>query len=217
MKQKYRCPTCHNRILHDNGCGLRGRKIRGQPYAENWCYQCGDWYGGMLERPHQPNCPHYAPKGFRPILTPSPSGEIVVENIQRRRVKARMIHEPGYGSHEAGRIECAVDDPEATLVSSKIVGYELHAPTIDIDLPCQLIPSATPDHYHLLIEKVMTWDQYQKFLDVMVEVGLVEKGYVKASKRDGYSAIRIPGVLKYEVEHVRSSVARMIEELEKSI
>jgi hypothetical protein len=72
-------------------------------------------------------------------------------------------------------------------------GDWVHAPVIDIDHPCTVVPSAKPGHYHLFIDKEMTRVQYFKLLDVMVEVGIVEDGYVAAAKKNGFTGVRIPG------------------------
>ena len=69
----------------------------------------------------------------------------------------------------------------ANLVSSRCsLGGSLggtHAPAIDIDFPVYAVPSRTPGHTHLYIDKVMTWEQYEKLLDAMVECGIVEEGF----------------------------------------
>jgi hypothetical protein len=42
----------------------------------------------------------------------------------------------------------------------------------------------------------MPWGQYVKLLDVMAECGILEPGYVGASKARGFSAVRLPWVSK---------------------
>lgn len=79
------------------------------------------------------------------------------------------------------------------LVGSKIRNMEfLHAPAIDIDFPVRVVESRTPGHSHLYIDYPLSWEDYQKLLDVMVEVGIVQKGYVGASKERGQTMLRSP-------------------------
>lgn len=79
---------------------------------------------------------------------------------------------------------------EANLVSSECMDGT-HAPALDIDLPCRLVESGTPGHFHLYIDKVMTWAEYQKLLSVLVEVGIVEEKYRDMCIKDGRSYLRI--------------------------
>ena len=73
---------------------------------------------------------------------------------------------------------------------------EIHMPTLDIDFPCELIPSSTPGHFHLLIDKAMYWTQYVQLLEALAAAGVIEYGYAKASIAHGGSYIRKPGVHK---------------------
>lgn len=86
--------------------------------------------------------------------------------------------------------ETIVAESDANAVSSMLDNGQ-HAPAIDIDLPCELRDSKTPGHHHLLIDKQMTWEQYVKLLTVMVEVGIVEKGYLSASMARRQTFLRI--------------------------
>lgn len=77
------------------------------------------------------------------------------------------------------------------------VGYNVkHKLLVDIDYPVLAIDSSTPGHSHLYIDKELTWDQVQRVLDVLAEVGLVEEGYVAASKRRGVTHLRVPWLKK---------------------
>lgn len=93
---------------------------------------------------------------------------------------------------------CPIED--ANLVSSRIAGMSLHsnlhAPTLDLDMQCALVSSSTPGHFHLYIDKVMTWENYQKLLIVMREVGILERGFVNCSIEQGQSTLRLPWVTK---------------------
>jgi hypothetical protein len=72
----------------------------------------------------------------------------------------------------------------------------LHAPVIDLDVPCELVASTQPGHWHLYINKPMLWDDYCALLKSLVEAGIVEDGYYKASLKRGFSAIRPVSRLK---------------------
>lgn len=71
-----------------------------------------------------------------------------------------------------------------------------HMIMLDIDAPAALIPSSTPGHYHLYIERYMGWDAYVRILDAMANGNVLERGYVEASKKRGFTALRLPWVRK---------------------
>lgn len=84
---------------------------------------------------------------------------------------------------------------DANLVSSELANGQ-HAPALDIDLPCQLIESTTPGHFHLYIDKPMDWKQYEKLLKALGEAGILEPGYVSASIKRKGSFLRTPWTKK---------------------
>lgn len=100
------------------------------------------------------------------------------------------------GEWESGDTErVMVPRDEANLVSSRLVN-DKHAPAIDIDLPCELIESSTPGHFHLFIEKEMSWEQYEAILIALTNAGVVEAGYLSASQARQQTFLRRPGVTK---------------------
>lgn len=99
------------------------------------------------------------------------------------------------------RTEIRADISNAQVVSSELADYlgrknGLHAPVLDIDMPAFLVPSSTPGHSHLYIDRAMTWRQYKRLLKTMASVGVLEKGYVKASLARGHSDVRVPWLKK---------------------
>jgi hypothetical protein len=110
------------------------------------------------------------------------------------RVFRRIEFVPGYYGQERRSTTCAAAD--ATVITSQVVDSQMHAPVLDIDMPCVLIPSSTPGHYHLLIERVMTWRQYKRLLRAMQRAGILETGFVRASLARGYTSVRVPWVKK---------------------
>lgn len=96
-----------------------------------------------------------------------------------RRVQVSTIEEANLISSE---ISTARDESGVALV---------HAPTLDIDHACELRPSETPGHYHLLIDVPMPWPSYVKLLNVLAEVGIIEPGYASASIERGATFVAI--------------------------
>lgn len=84
---------------------------------------------------------------------------------------------------------------DSDVVSSEI-GDGMHAPAIDIDVPIRAVPSTSEDHWHLYIQKPMTWRAYKRLLRALVEAGIVEEGYYKASVARGGTHLRLPWVRK---------------------
>lgn len=74
--------------------------------------------------------------------------------------------------------------------------YNMHRPILDIDFGAALIPSTTEGHFHLYLDKPMTWKNYVRMLNVLAEVGVIEPGYARASIERGYSSTRLPWVKK---------------------
>ncbi len=92
----------------------------------------------------------------------------------------------------------AVTEDRANLVSSHVSstnGLEMHAPALDIDLPCTLLESS-PGKHHLYIEKSMSWEHYRMLLCVLAEVGIIERGYANACIAKGATFLRKPGTYK---------------------
>jgi hypothetical protein len=77
-----------------------------------------------------------------------------------------------------------------------IAGIDLHRPVIDIDLPVTVVPSSTPGHFHLYIDKPMDWYTYLNLLDAMAAAGIVEPGYVSSARKRGHTAVRLPWITK---------------------
>lgn len=81
----------------------------------------------------------------------------------------------------------------ANAVSSEIQGKPgYHKLAIDLDVPAVLIPSSTPGHSHLYIDKEMSWRQYNRVLRALNEAGILEPGYVKVSRDRKATFLRVP-------------------------
>jgi hypothetical protein len=85
----------------------------------------------------------------------------------------------------------------ANIVTSKVKGtINQHKPVLDIDFPATLIPSSTPGHFHLFLDREMSWFVYEKLLYALADAGILEEGYVGASIQRGYTAVRLPWIKK---------------------
>ena len=88
----------------------------------------------------------------------------------------------------------------ATIETAEVISSEinngLHAPVLDLDMDAFLVPSSTPGHSHLYIDKAMTWRKYKRLLRALARAGVIEKGYAKASIRRKHTAVRCPWIKK---------------------
>lgn len=115
-----------------------------------------------------------------------------------RRLKQE--HDPAICHPDAGGYCPCPNDPtpvseaEADVVCSDVQGTNglIHCPVIDLDLPCQLVPSATPGHFHLYIDRPVPKEQYLAILEAMADAGIVQEGFLRASGTRGYGAVRHP-------------------------
>jgi hypothetical protein len=93
---------------------------------------------------------------------------------------------------------------DVPLVDANSVGSECfqsgdninHKPVLDIDVPIMAVPSSTPGHSHLYINKPMTWEDYAMLLKVLAAVGILEPGYVDACMIRKCSWVRTPWTKK---------------------
>lgn len=86
---------------------------------------------------------------------------------------------------------------QGNLYESTLVDYpKLHAVTLDIDLPCHLVESSTPGHWHLYIDHAMTWDTYSHLLKALAAAGVINEGYCELSLKRGATHLRKPDVQK---------------------
>lgn len=110
-----------------------------------------------------------------------------------------------FGNDYDGKGSTLTDSLDEANVCTSLVAEDLtwlygdqprHRPVLDIDIPATLVPSSTPGHSHLYLDVELSWPAYQKLLDALAEVEIIEPGYAKASKARGFSAVRLPWVRK---------------------
>lgn len=97
-----------------------------------------------------------------------------------------------FGTHPIA----TADITESNVVSSRLRANDHHKVVIDLDMDAVLLPSSTPGHHHLIVDKTMPWADYQKLLEALKDAGLIQEGYYKASINRGASVIRTPWTKK---------------------
>lgn len=88
---------------------------------------------------------------------------------------------------------------EANLVSSARTDG-LHAPTLDIDSSAHLVPSSTPGHFHLYLDRPVTWRDYRRVLRALHRAGYIDDGVYWRSLDRGATFLRLPWVKKTDQE-----------------
>lgn len=132
-----------------------------------------------------------------PAIPIRPETEPRTELIQGRSLYHvyRMHWEKGDAYSDPDRTE--VSDPAlATLIGSEMADrvkwYEWHKPVLDIDYSADLVPSKTPGHYHLYLNKPVEWRDYKRLIKALAKARLIEKGYAKAALRRRQTFVRMP-------------------------
>ena len=62
----------------------------------------------------------------------------------------------------------------------------------DLSASVVLLPSKSPHHHHLYIERIMLWEDYLKFIHLLTELGITEIGFRAMTERRGMSHLRKP-------------------------
>lgn len=129
--------------------------------------------------------------------------------IPRTRHRISKIDEQKEGEYhedDANERNEPVDKDFGNTISSRIVGTDTetpddgttwkHAPVLDLDFPAMLVPSSTPGHFHLYLDKVMTWPEYEQLLEALEVAHVLEPGYVSASRARRATFVRDPEKMK---------------------
>lgn len=92
-----------------------------------------------------------------------------------------------------GEIKITNDVPvqKANLICSDLPNGK-HKPMLDIDIPAALVPSSTPGHGHLYLDKELTWEQYERLLTVLWECGIIQEGVHANAVKRKYTGLRLP-------------------------
>ncbi len=118
-----------------------------------------------------------------------------ISGTNRTYWKADLQSESNMQYDDLDRHMVPYQSRRANLVAS-LSEDGLHRPVLDIDFPAELIPSTTPGHFHLYLNKPMTWDKYQVLLRALADAGVIEEGFAACSVKRGMSYVRTPETKK---------------------
>jgi len=114
--------------------------------------------------------------------------------------------EPGMEPDPMVNLEETKNLNEADIVTSqgRLTEFEeefgltpKHMVMFDCDVPVVVVPSSTPGHSHLYFpSSYVSKDMLFVLFDALADAGIVERGYVAASKARGFAALRLPWVHK---------------------
>lgn len=138
------------------------------------------------------------------------------EFVESHKLARINVHDPAAAAHDGYDPSASQHQPVTTMDSAHVItsdtghtiGYPgwawglpaeeepMHRPVLDIDFPAALIPSTTPGHFHLYLDKPMGWSKYRQLLGSLSDAGIIEQGYANASADRGYTSVRLPWVKK---------------------
>jgi hypothetical protein len=132
---------------------------------------------------------------FREFETSTWNRFRIVENFLSRVTKWKVDFESSTDYEHMDR-EVVEDLSDANAVSSKLLFSDKHLILLDVDHICSLVGSSTTGHYHLYIDKELSWRQYRRLLKALMKAGVIEKGYYKVSMKRKATFLRVPGESK---------------------
>lgn len=87
---------------------------------------------------------------------------------------------------------------EANLISSKVKGTSRHKVILDLDFDAALLPSSTPGHHHLYLDKELTKEQMETLLFALLDAGIIAVGNMNQWLKFKAQYLRLPWVKKGE-------------------
>lgn len=110
---------------------------------------------------------------------------------------------------------------KANLITSKTerypYGVEYHRPVLDIDFPAELIPSSTPGHYHLYLDKQIPKASYMQLLRDLARAGIIQQGFADSAIERGASSARLPWIKKDDWAANQGDPDASVEKLRKEV
>lgn len=112
--------------------------------------------------------------------------------------RAHLIND-NYKEHKEYQ-EVGCHPADANIITSRTFD-DMHVIQLDLDIEHYYVPSTTPGHGHLFINKELSWAKYANLLNVLADLEIIQNGYRDCSLKRGYSALRVPGLDKNDPKH----------------
>ena len=119
--------------------------------------------------------------------------------IHHRKLQIVNFIDTDYEMVEDRQITQSIE--QANCVISQLdftIDNQYHMPILDIDYEAHLVPSTTPGHYHLYLNRYVTWRKYKRLLRALKNAGLIEEPFYRLSIQRGHTSARLPWVKKEE-------------------
>lgn len=86
-----------------------------------------------------------------------------------------------------------VDTIEECDVMGSLADNGLYYPVLDIDFPCELVPSETEGHFHLYVNHPvgLNWEQFKQLLDALLACEIIEPGYHNTAMERGDTFVAV--------------------------
>ena len=95
--------------------------------------------------------------------------------------------------------DCKIVPEDKAILVGSLCEDGNHAPVLDIDFGAQLIPSSTLGHFHLYLDKKMSWDKYRQLLEALCEAGIIQRGFYEASLERRQTMVLLPDKKRNEL------------------
>lgn len=113
-----------------------------------------------------------------------------------------MTWDPDFDKPEPDAVKCCANDPEyvdapreedptGTILGS-LLPDGMQLPIFDLDFDCRLVPSRTPGHFHLYINKPLDEFKYLNILRSLAQAGIVQEAWVNRLDTHDRTFLRLP-------------------------
>lgn len=88
------------------------------------------------------------------------------------------------------------EEPDGIDGLHTVDGTGNHLPIFDFDFPIAIAPSSKKGHYHLYLNKRISWEKYVALLFAMEGAGLLDAYWVSQTVEKGEAHLRLPNIKK---------------------
>lgn len=109
------------------------------------------------------------------------------------------------------QVKVESEPSDALLIGSQKMSEDEKNPKyrlfLDLDINAVLLPSSSEGHHHLIVDANLTKEQHDKVLDVLSEVGIIQRGFALGGRDVSGASLRLPWVVKGEDKSLRETIS----------